>query len=169
MAARRHEDDELFARWSNDSEFRRYQDSRPAMPESAGEFASRRDRTQETDRFEFRLRTIDDDRLIGFVNLLDIEWSQRNAMLAVGIADREYWGRGYGSDAVELMLSYAFDELNLDRVDLNVWSLNPRAIRAYEKAGFRRQVVVRGDTLKDGLRSDSILMTISYEDWRNRV
>ncbi|HEX5940286.1 MAG TPA: GNAT family protein [Dehalococcoidia bacterium] len=168
LAARRPEDAELFSLWGNDSEYRRYQDSRPAMPESAAEFASRPEREPEADRFEFRLRTIEDDQLIGFVNLLEVQWSQRNAMLAVGVADREYWGKGYGSDAVSLALRYAFDELNLHRLNLNVWSLNPRAIRAYEKAGFVRRALLRGDTLKDAVRSDSILMSITQDEWRAR-
>ena len=169
LAARHPEDAELFSLWSNDSEYRRYQDSRPATPESAQDFAGRRDRVEGGDIFEFRLRTRDDDRLIGFANLMDVQWNHRTAMLAVGVADREYWGKGYGSDAVDLVLRYAFDELNLDRVNLNVWSLNPRAIRAYEKAGFRREALLRGDTLKDGARSDSILMSIGQDEWRARA
>jgi RimJ/RimL family protein N-acetyltransferase len=166
LAARRAEDDESFASWSNDSEYRRYQDSRPAMPESTEDFAGRRDRDEAGNIFEFRLRTIDGDHLIGFVNLMEVQWNHRAAMLAVGVANRDYWGRGYGSDAIELMLRYAFDELNLARVSLNVWSLNPRGIRAYEKAGFRREVVLRSDTSKDGQRSDSIVMAITADDWR---
>lgn len=168
LSACRSEDDEHFARWSNDSEYARFQDSRPAMPLTTAEFAERREQRHEHDRIEFRLRTLGEDRLIGFTALLDVEWTHRRAMLAVGIADREYWARGYGSDAVDLMVRYAFDELNLDRVNLNVWSLNPRAIRAYEKAGFESCAVLRGDTLKDGQRSDSILMTLSQSEWRTR-
>lgn len=169
LTAPRAGDAEQFAVWSNDSEYRRFQDSRPVMPESEEQTTARIDSPDRRGRFEFRLRTVADDRLVGFAALLDIEWSHRQAMLAVGIADREFWGRGYGSDAVSLVLRYAFDELNLERLSLNVWSLNPRAVRAYEKAGFVRYAVLRGDTAKDGTRSDSILMAISNDQWRTRA
>lgn len=165
LAASRPGDHAFFAETSSDSEYRRYQDAAPAMPYSEKESRANR-RDDEPNRVSFHLRTVEDDRLIGFGALLSIRWNHRRAMLAIGIADRAYWGRGYGSDAVQLLLRYAFDELNLYRVGLNVWELNPRAVRAYEKAGFQREAVLRRDTLKDGCRSDSIMMGILQDEWR---
>ena len=88
------------------------------------------------DQFEFSIRTLQDDLLIGDVGLDGVLWNHGDAFVGIGIGDREYWGKGYGTDAMRLILRYAFCELNLQRVSLNVFEYNPRAIRSYEKLGF---------------------------------
>ena len=66
------------------------------------------------------------------------------------------------------MLRFAFNELNLWRVTLGVYAYNPRAIRSYEKAGFRREGLVRGDCRRDGQRWDSVFMGILREEWQKQ-
>jgi RimJ/RimL family protein N-acetyltransferase len=67
---------------------------------------------------------------------------------------------------MNLILQYAFTELNLRRVTLDVFEYNPRAIRSYEKAGFRHEGRLRGAILREGKRWDMLFMGILREDWR---
>ena len=85
----------------------------------------------------FGIRTADDDRLIGSCQLNEIDRTKGSAQLQIRIGDRDHWGRGRGTEAIRLLLRHAFGELGLRRVRLHVFADNERAIRAYEKAGFR--------------------------------
>jgi len=78
----------------------------------------------------------------------------------VGIGERDYWGQGYGTEAVQQALSFAFDELGLHRVTLDVLAANPRALRAYQKAGFVIEGRIRRRNNYGGKRIDDICMGI---------
>ena len=79
-----------------------------------------------------------DGRHIGDIDLHDIDRYQGSAKLTILIGDKDYWGRGYGTDAVKCLLASAFADLKLQRVNLRVYDFNGRAIRCYEKCGFER-------------------------------
>ena len=87
------------------------------------------------------------------------------ATLGIVIGEKEYWGKGYGTEAVKTMLRYAFHELGLNRVELETYSFNPRAQRCYERAGFRREGVRRGALYRDGKFHDIIIMGILREEF----
>ncbi|NMP21253.1 GNAT family N-acetyltransferase [Sulfobacillus harzensis] len=90
------------------------------------------------DRSRLVFAIIDEEgRLIGDVELQQILWRAREAELRISIGDKNFWNRGYGTEAVDETLSAAFSLLSLDRVYLRVRVDNPRAIRAYQKSGFR--------------------------------
>jgi RimJ/RimL family protein N-acetyltransferase len=78
------------------------------------------------------------DKLIGSCGLFRINAIDRTAECGILIGDRSFWGRGYGEEAMRLMLDYAFNILNLHNVMLNVYAYNERAIKCYEKTGFKR-------------------------------
>jgi RimJ/RimL family protein N-acetyltransferase len=86
-------------------------------------------------------------------------------MLAIGIGEASYRGKGYGSDALQLILRYAFRELNLYRVGLDITANNGPAIRACEKAGFQREGAMRRAVSRDGQHIDRILMGILRDEW----
>ncbi|MFN2157525.1 MAG: GNAT family N-acetyltransferase, partial [Anaerolineae bacterium] len=71
-----------------------------------------------------------------------------------------YWGKGYGSDAIRTLLRFAFDEMNLHRVQLTVYEDNARAIRAYEKCGFRHEGRLRDAVYRKGRYYDMLLMSV---------
>lgn len=159
----------MLARWSEDANYLRALDTDYARPVSAREFATRLTPEQsDPNRVEFHLRTLQDNRLIGFVALHSIEWNNGAAMLAIGIGEPAYRGKGYGSDALRLILRYAFGELNLHRVGLDVTSSNTRAIRAYQRAGFQQEGTMRDAVLRDGSRHDRILMGILRHEWQDQ-
>jgi len=112
------------------------------------------------------IHTLEDDKVIGFVELAGFDWSARNAWVAIGIGEREYRGKGYGTEAMQLLLRYAFEALNLHRINLTVFSYNKRAIRSYEKSGFRYEGTEREVIFKEDQRWDIIDMGILRSDWK---
>ena len=92
-------------------------------------------------------------------------WTPRDAFVGIGIGNRNDWSKGYGSDAMKIILRFAFTELNLRRVTLNVFEYNPRAIRSYEKTGFRHEGRMRNALLRNGKRWDMFYMGILREEW----
>jgi len=107
-----------------------------------------------------------DGLYIGVIRLHGIVAADRRARLAVGIFDRRFWSLGYGSEAIRLLLGYAFGTLSLHRVDLRVLAYNTRAIRAYEKCGFVREGVERESALVDGVWHDDVIMSILDREYR---
>lgn len=163
---------EAMSRWSRDAEYLILMDDEPAMMWSRQKNKEWLEKEQEkagTTQFTFPLRTIEDDRLIGFVGLFAIKWIHGEAWLGIGLGDKSYWGKGYGSDAVRLALRYAFAELNLYRVSLEVFEYNQRAVRAYQKAGFTIEGRSRGEILRQGRRWDIISMGILRDEWNDLI
>jgi len=156
------------SRWGRDSEYIRLLDTDQAMMWSSKKFKEWFEKDLEKDQWGenfFMIHTLAEDRLIGFVGLFGIHWHFGDAWVGIGIGERGYWGQGYGTDAMRLLLRYAFRELNLHRVTLGVFAYNPRAIRSYEKAGFRVEGRQRKALHRDGARSDILLMGVLREEW----
>jgi RimJ/RimL family protein N-acetyltransferase len=103
---------------------------------------------------------------IGNTSFLDVDWKNRSTELGIFIGDKSYWSRGYGRQAVRLMVSYGFDALNLNRIYLNVFATNPRAIRAYEHAGFVHEGRLRQDLFKNGSYIDVLIMSVLRDEWK---
>lgn len=157
-----------FVAWSRDSFYLRLMDSDPAHRHSAKatqEFIEQELIGENNRSFFFLIRTLDDDRVIGDIGLGGIQYSHGDAYTGLGIGEREFWNRGYGTEAMKLVLGYAFEELNLHRVSLNVFDYNGRAIRSYEKAGFVVEGRVREFLHRNGRRFDLIYMGILREEW----
>jgi RimJ/RimL family protein N-acetyltransferase len=102
---------------------------------------------------------------IGNVGLHRIDWRSRSAVFGIAIGDKASWGKGYGTDATRTMLRFAFGELNLHRVELEVFDYNSRAIRAYEKAGFRREGTRRQAHYHDGQYHDAHWMAVLRDEF----
>lgn len=102
---------------------------------------------------------------IGNIGLHNISAKDRTALLGIVIGEREYHGNGYGTDAVRTMLHYAFYTLNLRKVNLAVYSSNPRAKRCYEKCGFVQEGVRREQLYIRGRYEDEIHMAIFKRDF----
>lgn len=159
----------ILARWTEDSDYLRAMDTDYVRPLSAQQIAQRLNPEQpDPNSVVFHIRTLDEDRLIGFVALHSIEWNNGAGMLSIGIGAPDYRSKGHGSDALRLVLRYAFHELNLFRLGLDVTEINTRAIRAYQKVGFQQEGIVRGAVLRDGRRHDLILMGLLREEWADQ-
>lgn len=109
---------------------------------------------------EFVIETLADRKYIGGIGLHRINWLSRNAQLGIVIGDKAYWGRGFGTDAVKVLLRLAFEKMGLHRVELVVFTFNERAISCYEHCGFRREGVLRDYVFKLGIFQDALMMSI---------
>jgi RimJ/RimL family protein N-acetyltransferase len=112
------------------------------------------------------VRPLDENTLLGFVEIDGILWPHQVGWLSIAIGDPAHWGRGFGTEAMQLLLTFAFDELNLHRVQLTVFSYNERAIALYEKIGFQREGTFREFLRRDGLRHDMHLYGLLRREWR---
>jgi RimJ/RimL family protein N-acetyltransferase len=157
-------DAEIVARWSRDTEYHRLGDNHAAYPHPVKWARDLMERPGDRS-FGFAIRALDDNQLIGDIGVYVESWAHVEGWVGIGIGERAYWGNGYGTEAMRLLLRFAFSELNLQRVSLGVYAYNPRALRSYEKAGFRREGVVRGDCRRDGQHWDSVFMGILREEW----
>ena len=159
---------EAFSRWQRDSEYWRLMASEAAFPHSIQAIKKWIEKDFEQDPLPFSpflIRTLEDDRLIGDIGLDSVRNGHGDTFVGIGIGEREYWGKGYGTDAMRILLRYAFTELNLERVSLDVFEYNPRAVRSYEKAGFKHEGRARGWLHRAGRRWDLIYMGILREEW----
>jgi RimJ/RimL family protein N-acetyltransferase len=88
--------------------------------------------------------------------------------MSIGLGDSANWGKGYGNEATRLALGFAFNELNLHRVQLTVFDYNSRAIHLYEKLGFQQEGIYREFLQRDGRRFDMYLYGLLRHEWEAR-
>lgn len=158
----------LIARWGRDTEYLRQLDFEPARmwsEKKVKEWFEKELAEPKDSWFEFMIYTLADDKPIGFVGLDGVDVFNGDTWVGIGIGEPDYRGKGYGTDAMQLALRFAFRELNLHRVSLGVFEYNPRAIRSYEKAGFRHEGALRQNLNRDGRRWDVLHMGILRREW----
>lgn len=157
-----------FVRWNLNSEYFRLLNSsaRPMQStKSNSKWMEEEVAEMSLASYYFSIRTLVDDKLIGELGLDVVNWVGRDAFVGLGIGETEYWSKGYGTDAMNILLRFAFTEINLKRVTLGVFEYNPRAIRSYEKAGFRHEGHLRSLLNREGRRWDEVFMGILREEW----
>lgn len=108
------------------------------------------------------------ERGIGLVGLHGFRNSSRRGTLGITIGEPDCWGQGYGTEAIELLLDWAFDELGLHRVELCVYATNARGIACYEKLGFVHEGAKREAMLENGAHVDEVQMGLLAREWRAR-
>jgi len=103
---------------------------------------------------------------LGQVNLDSIDWKNRVGRIGIVIGSAENFGRGYGTEAMRLLVEFAFREMNLNRLELEVYEFNERAIRSYERVGFVQEGRLRERQYKKGRYWDVIQMGLLKSDWK---
>lgn len=107
-------------------------------------------------------------RFIGHCSLFQFHPTNRTCALGITIGDQEYWGHGYGRNALDLLLDYAFRLQNTRRIHLNVNSTNERAIRAYQACGFVEEGRLRQHVWNNGQYIDLVQMGILRDEWQKQ-
>jgi RimJ/RimL family protein N-acetyltransferase len=102
---------------------------------------------------------------IGSCGYHRVDWRNRAGEVGILIGPRDYWGKGFGTDAMQTLVAWGFYTLNLNRVELRVFSDNERAIRSYQKVGFQIEGRLRQGSYANGTYRDVLLMGVLREDW----
>jgi RimJ/RimL family protein N-acetyltransferase len=155
-----------YVEWLNDWEVRRF--LTPTLPHpytmQDEEDWFNRQRNESGSRY-FAILTRAEGRVIGNCGLSQIDWTNQNAIFGIFIGDKNYWGKGFGTDATRALLRYAFDEANLRRIELEVFAFNPRGMRVYEKCGFKLEGTRRQALYREGQWHDEHIMAILRDEW----
>jgi RimJ/RimL family protein N-acetyltransferase len=106
--------------------------------------------------------------MVGNCGIHNIDWRCRSAELGIFIGEKSFWNRGYGTAVMRLLIKYGFQTLNLNRLMLDVYDSNPRAIRTYEKAGFIHEGRKRRAMYKDGRYKDILIMSVLRDEWNEK-
>ncbi len=117
------------------------------------------------DRYFFLILSTD-NRIIGESVINEIDWKLRCGNFRIALFHSNECGKGIGTWATEVIRDFAFDVLKLHRLELDVYSFNPRAEKTYLKAGFKREGVLRDAVLDGNQYADDILMAMLEDDWR---
>jgi RimJ/RimL family protein N-acetyltransferase len=166
LRARGMADLERNTRWINDREVTRFMAAR-YLWSSAAEEQWMRDHMVGPMTFAatpFAINTKDGEH-IGNTSLFNVSPEDRKADFGIMIGEKAYWSKGYGSDATQTLLRFAFDEMNLNRVQLDTYAFNERAIAAYRKSGFVEEGRRRQARWSEGAYHDVILMSALRDEW----
>jgi RimJ/RimL family protein N-acetyltransferase len=113
----------------------------------------------------FVIANIDTEEYIGQINLDRIDWKNRVGTIGVVIGRTSRLGLGHGTEAMKLLVRFAFLEMNLRRLELEVYEFNERAIRSYTKCGFREEGRLREKIYKAGRYYDVVQMGLLRSEW----
>jgi RimJ/RimL family protein N-acetyltransferase len=156
---------ERYYRWMNDPEIIQYLESRfqPHSMESLADFVRRLD--SKSDEPFFAVCTIDGDEHVGNIKLGPINWHHRRAEVGLIIGEKKYWGKGFATEAIDLVTQYAFENLGLNKLRAGCYEVNEGSARAFEKCGWQREGLLKHDVLIKGRPANSIMIGISAEDY----
>lgn len=107
--------------------------------------------------------------LVGSCGLFRFDRQARSAELGIMVGEKSLWGRGYGTATMRTLVRHGFDTLNLNRIYLRVYESNLRAMRVYDRVGFREEGRLRQDHFADGRYEDTVIMGLLREEWRARA
>ncbi len=150
--------------WLNDPEVTRYLlMHRPLM--LLAEEAFLRKMSEDESNIVLGIVVREPEQFIGVTGLNHLDTRNRHVQFGIFVGEKSAWGKGYGTEATRMMIRYAFDTLNLNRVSLHVHEYNERAVRAYQKAGFRMEGRLRQETFREGRYWDTFVMAVLREEW----
>lgn len=168
LRGRREEDRELIAAMEDDLEVTSWARVDAVAPMAVEDLEAVWDhlRTEPGERYVFIIETREDGRAIGRCGLKGIDPRSRRAEVSVLLL-RDAWGQGHGTEALGILLRFAFDELALHKVSLRVDAGNERAIGAYRRVGLHLDATLRDATYRDGAHRDVAVMSILAPEWRD--
>lgn len=164
-------DPEVFSKWSHDPDYMRMTEYEPARPLSPFHIKKKFEETEKEagkNLFYFVIHMKEDDRVIGFAQITWIEWNHGNAHMNMGIGSPDDRHKGYGTEALQMLLRYAFEELNLYRLTVQTFEYNDIAQKFLVKNGFLQEVCRREAVYRDGRYWNALTYGILAEEWVGR-
>ncbi len=166
LSPRSIEDAEIFVKWLNDFEVTDYlgRSSKIMDIEREKEYLLNKN----ADSMPFVIVKIENDEMIGTVGFDRIDYINKVGILGIMIGEKENRENGYGTEAINLLLDYGFNYLNLNSINLNVMEFNSRGIACYKKCGFKETGRRRKNVFVNGKYYDKVLMDILKEEFDER-
>jgi len=160
---------ERYYRWLQDPEVNRYLETRFVLwsLEKIAEYVSRMDGKQ--DEVFFAICTLEDDEHIGNIKVGPINRMHQHADVSLLIGEKQYWGKGYATEAIALATRYAFETLNLNKLKAGCYAENEGSARAFEKCGYRREGLLRGHYFINGSETDAVQLGLRVADYWEQV
>lgn len=115
--------------------------------------------------YNFAIEDLETKEYIGGCGIKDADAKNRTCSIGVFIGEKNLWGKGYGTDALETLISFIFNELNFEKIKLSVYSFNDRAIKCYTSLGFTVEGTLEREIFREGKYHNIILMAMFREDY----
>lgn len=160
-------DYEIFTEWLNDLETSLYLAAGSQIRTAEIEKEKLEKMTRED--HHFAVVDLEKDELLGTSGLFKADHINRSAELGIFIGNKKYQEKGYGPETIKLVLDYGFNLLNLHSIYLFTYSFNRRAIRCYERCGFKHAGRLRDAYLLGGKKYDSLLMDILCDEFEGSI
>lgn len=160
-------DAENYLRWLKDPEINQFLSSDFASLTLEKEIEYIKNSAEDNSKVKFAICT-ENGKHIGEIALRGLDSPDNHGNLGIVIGEKDYQNKGYGTEAMKMMLDYGFDELGLHRIELIVHDDNPRAKKVYEKLGFKIEGIKRENIFRNGKYKDSYLMSILEDEWRKK-
>jgi len=152
---------EEYCNWLNDPEVNQYLETRKATISELGKYI--KEKNENPNCLFLGIFFKENRKHIGNIKLEPIDFKNQKATISILIGEKDYWGRGIGTEAITLFVDYGFKNLNLKEINLGVISENKAAIKVYEKAGFKI-IHIEKNAVRHGKKLfDKIIMSIKNE------
>lgn len=160
------EDIESAKNFVNDFEVRQYVEGNIPYPYTlANEEDWYKKLSPHSDIYNFAIEDQKTGKYIGGCSINEVDWKNSKVVVGIFIGDTDYRSKGYGTDAMNTLVKFIFEQMNINKVKLGVYSFNQRAIRCYEKVGFKKEGILKEELFRNGQYHDIIEMSIFKKDY----
>ena len=167
LRAYKETDIERLVEFINDEEVKKFLDSNIPFPMTKWQeeewVRSRKAGSDFT--YDFAIDDLETGKYIGGCSINQCDMKNRTCVIGIMIGDKDYWSKGYGSDALNVLIKFIFEEVNMNKIKLMVFSFNSRAIACYKKVGFKEEGLFKNELYRNGNYYDIIPMALFKEDW----
>lgn len=162
LRAYKEDDIPLATKYVNDKELKKLLVTTIPFPMTTWEEESwiKSQKSNDNGQYNFAIEDLETGKYIGGCGIQNVNWLARVATVGIMIGDRNYWGKGYGTDAMKVLVEFIFNSMNINKVRLGTFSFNDRAINCYKKCGFEVEGVLKKEIFKDGKYYDEIIMSV---------
>lgn len=158
-----------YTAWLNNHKVRKFNRGViPITPEQYKKWIEGEESGRVKDSFHLEIWHKKDKKPIGMIGFNHINWMNRNGNIGVFIGEPEYWGRDLCPEVVRLFLKYCFEELNLNKVNAEIFNINKRSYRCAEKSGMKLEGTLKSDAYIDGKYYNSRYYSILKREWNQK-
>lgn len=158
-----------YYRWMNNPEVNGFLETRyiPQPMENIKRYVEKMNGL--SDEIFLAICLIEDDQHIGNIKLGPINWIHRFADISLLIGEKDHWGKGIATEAIKLITRFAFNVLNLNKLQAGCYSKNIGSAKAFLKAGFCKEGALKNHWIVNGKYQDEIILGLCCEDWKNNA